>query len=96
MRLHNRSDHDEGAFLEVGLSPTIQRVSAMLVALAGAALILVTANCLWYDRPAETWMTEALPIGNGRMGAMLFGGTDIGRIQFNEIMRQANRSGVGT
>jgi alpha-L-fucosidase 2 len=30
-------------------------------------------------------MTEALPIGNGPMGAMLFGGTDIERIQFNEI-----------
>ena len=31
--------------------------------------------CLWSDRPAKTWMTEALPIGNGPMGAMLFGGT---------------------
>lgn len=40
---------------------------------------------LWSDRPAETWMTEALPIGNGSMGAMLFGGTAIERIQFNEI-----------
>jgi alpha-L-fucosidase 2 len=41
--------------------------------------------CLWYDRPAETWMTEALSIGNGPMGAMLFGGTEIERVQFNEI-----------
>jgi alpha-L-fucosidase 2 len=41
--------------------------------------------CLWYDRPAKTWMTEALPIGNGPMGAMLFGGTEIERVQFNEI-----------
>ncbi|MEK6702302.1 MAG: glycoside hydrolase family 95 protein [Planctomycetota bacterium] len=41
--------------------------------------------CVWYDRPATTWMTEALPIGNGPMGAMLFGATDIERIQFNEI-----------
>ncbi|WP_430932109.1 glycoside hydrolase family 95 protein [Saccharicrinis sp. 156] len=40
---------------------------------------------LWYDKPAESWMKEALPIGNGPMGAMLFGGTDIERIQFNEI-----------
>ena len=40
---------------------------------------------LWYDRPAKEWMTEALPIGNGPMGAMLFGGTDLERIQFNEI-----------
>ncbi|MCE9555982.1 MAG: glycoside hydrolase family 95 protein [Planctomycetes bacterium] len=41
--------------------------------------------CLWYDRPAEKWLTEALPIGNGPMGAMLFGGTGIERVQFNEI-----------
>ncbi|NQV35548.1 MAG: glycoside hydrolase family 95 protein, partial [Phycisphaeraceae bacterium] len=40
---------------------------------------------LWYDQPATSWMTEALPIGNGPMGAMLFGGTEIERIQFNEI-----------
>ena len=40
---------------------------------------------LWDDKPATTWMTEAYPIGNGPMGAMLFGGTDICRIQFNEI-----------
>jgi len=41
--------------------------------------------CLWYDEPAESWMTEALPIGNGPLGAMLFGATDIERVQFNEI-----------
>jgi len=41
--------------------------------------------CLWYTQPARSWMMEALPIGNGPMGAMLFGGTDIERIQFNEI-----------
>lgn len=41
--------------------------------------------CLWSDRPAKVWMTEAYPIGNGPMGAMLFGGTEIERIQFNEI-----------
>lgn len=40
---------------------------------------------LWYNRPAKSWMTEALPIGNGRLGAMLFGGLERERIQFNEI-----------
>lgn len=29
---------------------------------------------LWYDKPATNWETEALPIGNGRLGAMIFGG----------------------
>jgi alpha-L-fucosidase 2 len=38
---------------------------------------------LWYARPAEKW-TDALPIGNGRMGAMIFGGITDERIQFNE------------
>jgi len=38
---------------------------------------------LWYDRPAQKW-TEALPIGNGRLGAMVFGGTTTERIQLNE------------
>lgn len=39
---------------------------------------------LWYSQPAEKWSDEALPIGNGRMGAMLFGGVSHERIQFNE------------
>lgn len=39
---------------------------------------------LWYDRPAAKWMTEALPIGNGRLGAMIFGGVRRERLQFNE------------
>jgi len=38
---------------------------------------------LWYDRPAASW-TEALPIGNGRLGAMVFGGTALERIPLNE------------
>lgn len=39
--------------------------------------------CLWYLRPAAAW-TEALPVGNGVMGAMVFGGVTGERIQFNE------------
>ena len=38
---------------------------------------------LWYDKPATVWL-EALPLGNSRMGAMVFGGTDIEEIQLNE------------
>jgi len=41
-------------------------------------------NRLWYKQPATDWMTQALPIGNGYMGAMLFGGVNEDRIQFNE------------
>lgn len=37
---------------------------------------------LWYDKPA-TRFTSALPLGNGRMGCMAFGGTVNGHLQFN-------------
>jgi len=39
---------------------------------------------LWYDKPAKNWEKEALPIGNGRLGGMVFGGVQAERIQFNE------------
>jgi alpha-L-fucosidase 2 len=38
---------------------------------------------LWYDKPAAGW-NEALPIGNGRLAAMVFGGVNQGQIQLNE------------
>ncbi|HSC53277.1 MAG TPA: glycoside hydrolase N-terminal domain-containing protein [Phnomibacter sp.] len=40
---------------------------------------------IWYDKPARHWETEGLPIGNGRMGAMMMGGIQQDTIQFNEI-----------
>ena len=39
---------------------------------------------LWYDKPAANWEQQALPIGNGRLGAMIFGGVPEEHIQFNE------------
>lgn len=39
---------------------------------------------LWYDESAGTDWLRALPIGNGRLGAMVFGGTDTERLQLNE------------
>ena len=38
---------------------------------------------LWYDKPAAVWV-EALPLGNGRLAAMVFGGTGVERLQLNE------------
>ena len=38
---------------------------------------------LWYKKPAAVW-EEALPIGNGRLGAMIFGAPAVDHIQFNE------------
>ena len=40
-------------------------------------------STLWYDRPARFWV-EALPLGNGRLGAMVFGGAAVEHLQFNE------------
>jgi alpha-L-fucosidase 2 len=38
---------------------------------------------LWYSQPAQKW-TEALPVGNGRLGAMVFGGIETEQLQLNE------------
>ncbi|WVW83139.1 hypothetical protein I302_105157 [Kwoniella bestiolae CBS 10118] len=42
-----------------------------------------SSSSLWYTRPAQLWQ-EALPVGNGRLGAMIFGGTKKERLQLNE------------
>ena len=39
---------------------------------------------LWYDEGAGTDWLRALPIGNGRLGAMVFGNVDTERLQLNE------------
>ena len=41
------------------------------------------AHTLWYRQPAANW-EEALPVGNGRLGAMVFGGVAEERLQLNE------------
>lgn len=51
--------------------------------IATAAYRSEEASVLWYDKPAKEWV-EALPIGNGRLGAMVFGGVDKEHIQLNE------------
>lgn len=58
--------------------------SAAAVALpAVAAPAAADTPRLWYRQPATVW-TEALPLGNGRLGAMVFGGTAHERLQLNE------------
>ncbi|MBN2181112.1 MAG: glycoside hydrolase family 95 protein, partial [Sedimentisphaerales bacterium] len=53
--------------------------NVLLISSAAFATDLV----LWYQRPATEW-TEALAIGNGRLGAMVFGGISEEHLQFNE------------
>ena len=40
-------------------------------------------NVLWYKQPAEEWI-EALPVGNGRLGAMVYGKVTNELLQLNE------------
>jgi alpha-L-fucosidase 2 len=39
---------------------------------------------LWYSTPATSWVMEPLPVGNGKLAAMVFGGVGTEQIQFNE------------
>jgi alpha-L-fucosidase 2 len=55
-----------------------------LCAADAAAADKNTDYVLWYSQPAVEWEKEALPIGNGRLGAMIFGGVPQEHIQFNE------------
>jgi len=50
---------------------------------AAAAQVSRGDDLLWYRRPAKEWI-EALPLGNGRIGAMVFGGVAEERLQLNE------------
>ena len=50
-----------------------------LKAMAGEAPLMLT-----YDKPSQKWM-GALPLGNGRLGAMVYGGVDRETIALNEV-----------
>jgi len=61
----------------------------LLIVLISTALFNITdifcqsSLKIWFTRPADNW-NEALPVGNGRLGAMIFGGIEKERIQLNE------------
>lgn len=55
----------------------------MLISLACSAKESTHSNTLWYNQPAKVW-EEALPVGNGRLGAMVFGNPFHETIQLNE------------
>ena len=64
-----------------------QKLIAFIVVLATSAVMpqaqTPNAQVLWYRAPAANW-NEALPVGNGRLGAMVFGGVADERLQLNE------------
>lgn len=60
------------------------RYTTLLIALMSyLCLFSQTDLSLWYKDPAKEWV-EALPIGNSRLGAMIYGGTEIETVQLNE------------
>jgi alpha-L-fucosidase 2 len=71
----------------------------LLCLLATRALAQPQPLKLWYQQPAAKW-TDALPLGNGRLGAMVFGGVGQEHLQFNEATlwtgrpRNYNRPGA--
>ena len=64
----------------------LSKPSAILLALTsfGNAYAEQLPMRLWYNRPAE-YFEEALPIGNGKMGAMIYGGVDDNTLYLNDI-----------
>ncbi len=60
-----------------------KKIAILLVCLAPLSGFCQQNLKLWYKQPAKVW-TEALPVGNGRLGAMIFGRVGQELIQFNE------------
>ena len=65
--------------------------AAMLAGTVGGAVLPAAAEDVTripleatYDKPAETWESDATPLGNGFIGGMVFGGVENDRIQINE------------
>ncbi len=55
----------------------------LLLAFATTIATAAPEYSLWYNKPATDWL-QALPIGNGSLGGMIFGGVSKDHIQFNE------------
>ncbi|MEV4215957.1 glycoside hydrolase N-terminal domain-containing protein [Micromonospora sp. NPDC049662] len=72
----------------VGAGAALLPVAWSAVARAGSVappqVLAANDMALWYDEPAGTDWLRALPIGNGRLGAMVFGNVDTERLQLNE------------
>lgn len=62
-----------------------QVITIVLSAMLGIEVMAADSKpALVYSRPSAKWMV-ALPLGNGRLGAMVYGGTDVETIALNEV-----------
>ncbi|MEU0079702.1 glycoside hydrolase N-terminal domain-containing protein [Micromonospora tulbaghiae] len=66
------------------LLPAAWSAAARAGSAAPPQVLAANDLALWYDEPAGTDWLRALPIGNGRLGAMVFGNVDTERLQLNE------------
>src|SRR5258708_25710034 len=57
--------------------------TALVFSTTARAADSTNSLALWYRQPATNW-TSALPVGNGRLGAMIFGGVEREHLQLNE------------
>ncbi|MFZ1072579.1 MAG: glycoside hydrolase N-terminal domain-containing protein [Verrucomicrobiia bacterium] len=71
-------------FLPLGVGATMRKIfPAALMILICCTAASAADLTLWYRQPATNWVS-ALPVGNGRLGAMIFGGVERERLQLNE------------
>lgn len=69
-------------FGEASATESVERLEE--VAYTSSSVYPDSPNVLWYKNPSTNWMTSSLPIGNGQLGAMIFGGIKQEEVQFNE------------
>ena len=67
----------------IRVSPRAVPVAACILLVSISRIMADVSHLLWYDKPAEKW-EEAIPVGNGKLGAMVFGRPHNERIQLNE------------
>jgi alpha-L-fucosidase 2 len=78
-----RRDFIRAALALVALDPVHGRLEEIESPFEGKAALDSSPNQLWYSKPAERWL-EALPVGNGRLGGMVYGNIEKERIGLTE------------
>ena len=72
-----------------GAQLEIHNMRNICIAFAAAAFAVAASGApeleLWYDRPAEKWSSQTLPVGNGRIGGTAYGGALRERVTLNEV-----------
>ena len=61
----------------------MKKLTCFVIGMTVAIAMTAREYRLWYNQPAQTW-TQALPIGNGVMGAMVYGTPAVEHLQINE------------